>query len=210
MILGISGLIGSGKGTVADYLVNNYQFKKDSFAASLKDACAYIFDWPRHLLEGDTTDSRKWREETDEWWSDKLNIQSFSPRLALQLIGTESLRDHFDQNIWFLTMQNRIRKNPNQNIVISDVRFPNEIKLIKDMGGTMIRVRRGDTPVWYETARLANNGNSIAKDIMNKTYKSTHFSEYAWVGTKFDYTVTNDSDLNSLHSQVEEILTNIR
>ena len=72
------------------------------------------------------------------------------------------------------------------------------------------RVRRGDTPVWYETARLANNGNSIAKDIMNKTYKSTHFSEYAWVGTKFDYTVTNDSDLNSLHSQVEEILTNIR
>ena len=119
MILGISGLIGSGKGTVADYLVNNYQFKKDSFAASLKDACAYIFDWPRHLLEGDTTDSRQWREETDEWWSDKLNIPSFSPRLALQLIGTESLRDHFDQNIWFLTMQNRIRKNPNQNIVIS-------------------------------------------------------------------------------------------
>ena len=209
MIIGISGLIGSGKGTVADYLVDRYSFRKDSFASSLKDACACLFDWPRHMLEGDTPESRSWREEVDIWWSTQLNIPNFSPRLALQLIGTDSLRNHFNQGIWFLTLQNRVRKNPGQNVVISDVRFPNEIKFIQEQGGVMIRVRRGPVPAWYETARMANNGNSIAKEVMEKTYATAHFSEWAWVGTKFDYEISNDSDLGTLYTQTENVLSRV-
>ena len=208
-IVGLLGLINSGKGTVASALVNGYNFRQDSFATSLKDACAVMFDWPRHLLEGDTKESREWREIVDPWWSGQLNMPNFSPRLALQVIGTDSLRNNFHQDLWFLTLRNRIRKNPNQNVVISDVRFPNEIKFIKEQGGILIKINRGPMPVWYETAILANKGNSIAQAAMAKIYSDAHMSEWAWVGSKTDYELNNDSTIESLEGQIKEILSDI-
>jgi hypothetical protein len=209
MIIGLLGFINSGKGTVASQLVNEYNFRQDSFASSLKDACSVIFDWPRAMLEGDTTVSREWREIVDPWWSEKLGMPNLSPRLALQVIGTEALRNNFHQDLWFMTVQNRIRKNPNQHVVISDVRFPNEIKFIQDQGGVLVKINRGPTPVWYETALLANKGNSLAKEAMTKTYSSAHFSEWAWVGSKIDYELNNNDTLEFLQSQVKEILPTI-
>jgi len=205
MIVGISGFINSGKNTVASELTTIYGFRKDSFASSLKDACSSIFDWPRDLLEGETAESREWRENVDSWWAEKLGMPNFSPRLALQLIGTDSLRNHFNENIWFLTIENRIRKNTG-NTVISDVRFPNEIKFIQEQGGIMIWVKRGELPAWYETAVMANKGNSIARDIMSKTYSSAHQSEWAWAGTKFDYEINNNSDVENLKQQIKDII----
>lgn len=209
MIVGLLGFINSGKGTVASQLVNEYNFRQDSFASSLKDACAAMFDWPRALLEGDTKESREWREVVDPWWSEKLNIPNFSPRYALQIMGTDVLRNHFHQDLWFITVENRIRKNPNQHVVISDVRFPNEIKFIQEQGGTLVKINRGPAPVWYETALLANRGNSLAKEAMTKTYSGAHFSEWAWVGSKIDYELNNDGSLEFLEGQVREILTRI-
>lgn len=208
MIVGLVGFINSGKGTVANLLSTDYNFTQDSFAASLKDACAAIFDWPRHLLEGDTKESREWREVPDAWWSEKLGIENFSPRLALQLIGTDALRNNFNQDLWFLTLANRVRK-ANGNVVVSDVRFPNEIKFIRDNGGVIIRINRGVLPVWYETALLANKGNSLAKDVMTKTYSSAHFSEWAWIGTKEDFEINNDSTVYNLHQQLVKIIESI-
>jgi|SRR5690606_22968516 len=206
MIVGLLGFINSGKGTVASQLVSEYNFRQDSFATGLKDACSVIFDWPRHLLEGDTKESREWREIVDPWWSEKLNMPNFSPRLALQVIGTDALRNNFHEDIWFLTLENRIRKNPNQHVVISDVRFPNEIKFIQEKGGKLVRINRGPTPVWYETALLANRGNSLAKEAMTKTYSTAHFSEWAWVGSKIDYELNNDGTLESLNEQVRQVV----
>jgi hypothetical protein len=205
MIVGLIGLINSGKGTVASELVQKYNYRQDSFAASLKDACAMLFDWPRHLLEGDPKESREWREIVDPWWSEKLGISNFSPRYALQIMGTDVLRNHFNQDIWFLTVENRIRKNPDQNVVISDVRFPNEIEFIRKQGGILARINRGPNPVWYETAVMANNGNSIAKEVMTKTYSSAHFSEWAWAGSKVDFEINNNGTLENLQTQVSEL-----
>ena len=208
MIIGISGFISSGKGTVATQLTEKYGFRKDSFAASLKDACAVMFDWPRDMLEGETAESREWREQVDEWWAANLGIPNLTPRLALQLIGTDALRNNFSDAMWFTTLENRIRKNPTQNVVISDVRFPNEIKFIQDMGGIMIKVNRGAAPVWYETAILANKGNSLAKGAMTTLYSAAHFSEWAWVGAKFDYEINNDTTIESLNNQILDIINN--
>lgn len=205
MIVGLIGLINSGKGTVASELVQKHNFRQDSFAASLKDACAMLFGWPRHLLEGDTKESREWREIADPWWSEKLGIPNFSPRYALQIMGTDVLRNHFNQDMWFLTVENRIRKNPEQNVVISDVRFPNEIEFIRKQGGILARINRGPNPVWYETAVMANNGNSIAKEVMTKTYSSAHFSEWAWAGSKVDFEINNNGTLENLQTQVSEL-----
>ena len=205
MIVGLIGLINSGKGTVATELVQKYNFRQDSFAASLKDACAMLFGWPRHLLEGDTKESREWREIADPWWSEKLGIANFSPRYALQIMGTDILRNHFNQDLWFITVENRIRKNPQQDVVISDVRFPNEIDFIRKQGGVLARINRGPNPVWYETAVMANNGNSIAKEVMTKTYSSAHFSEWAWAGSKVDFEINNNGTLENLQTQVSEL-----
>jgi hypothetical protein len=209
MIVGLLGFINSGKGTVASQLVSKNNFRQDSFASSLKDACAVMFDWPRHMLEGDTKESREWREIVDPWWAGKLGIPNFSPRLALQIIGTDALRNHFHQDIWFLTLENRIRKNPDQHVVISDVRFPNEIKFIQEQGGALVRINRGPLPIWYETAMLANRGNSLAKEAMTKTYSSAHFSEWAWVGSNINYEINNDSTVEHLETQVTDVLTKI-
>jgi len=209
MIIGLIGFIGSGKGTVASELVGKYGFRQDSFASSLKDACAVMFDWPRHLLEGDTTESREWREVVDPWWSAKLGIPNFSPRYALQIMGTDVLRNNFNQDLWFITVENRIRKNPDQSVVISDVRFPNEIKFIQEQGGILVKINRGPVPVWYETAVLANKGNSLAKEAMTKTYSSAHLSEWAWVGSRIDYEINNNSTLDNLCNQISELVGSV-
>ena len=65
MIIGIVGLIGSGKDTMADYLVNVHGFRRDSFAATLKDAVSAVFGWDRDMLEGRSRSSRAWREQPD-------------------------------------------------------------------------------------------------------------------------------------------------
>lgn len=208
-IIGLLGFINSGKGTVASQLVKGYNFRQDSFASGLKDACAVIFDWPRHMLEGDTKESREWREEVDPWWSEQLDMPTFSPRLALQVVGTDVMRNNFHQDMWFLTLRNRIRKNPDQNVVISDVRFPNEIKFIQDQGGILIRVNRGPAPIWYETAILANKGNSLAKAAMAKTYSNAHLSEWAWVGSPVTAEIQNDGSVEELKEKVQTILTDI-
>jgi dephospho-CoA kinase len=54
MLVGVVGLIGSGKGTVADRLAQKHNFRKDSFAKSLKDAVSSMFNWDREMLEGKT------------------------------------------------------------------------------------------------------------------------------------------------------------
>ena len=82
----------------------------DSFAAPLKDLCSSIFGWERSMLEGDTTESRDFRETPDMFWTKKLGVPHFTPRLALQLLGTEVLRNHFDQDIWLNSLEYRIRK----------------------------------------------------------------------------------------------------
>ena len=50
MIIGVTGFIGSGKDTVANYLTTFHGFKKLSFAGSLKDAVANVFGWDREML----------------------------------------------------------------------------------------------------------------------------------------------------------------
>jgi cytidylate kinase len=72
MLISITGFIGSGKDTVANYLTTNHGFKKESWAGSLKDAVSNVFGWDRELLEGTTKYSREWREEIDPWWSERL------------------------------------------------------------------------------------------------------------------------------------------
>ena len=205
MIIGITGFIGSGKDTVANMFVER-GCVHDSFAAPLKDLCSSIFGWERSMLEGDTTESRDFRETPDMFWTKKLGVPNFTPRLALQLLGTEVLRNHFDQDIWLNSLEYRIRKQVENTpcTVVSDARFRNELDLIKRMDGVLIWVQRGELPEWFETASNAHD-NVINRKIMTTKYKDVHESEWNWAGYPVDYIITNNGTFEELQDQVANI-----
>ena len=206
MIVGLVGFIGAGKGTVADLLVERHGYFKESFANSLKDACSIIFGWNREMLEGNTPESRAWREQKDEWWSEKLG-KEFSPRLALQLMGTEAGRDVFHPDLWVHTVMRRCEKASWNNYVIADVRFPNEINAIVESGGKVIRVRRGEDPEWYALARECNTYNK--QEIMRNAYPEVHFSEWAWIGAHYDIVMDNNCSLDELTVRVDKLVDSL-
>lgn len=201
MIIGLVGLISSGKGTVGDMLVKQ-GYKQDSFASSLKDSAASIFNWDRELLEGSTKESRAWREEVDTWWADRLNIPGFSPRKALQLLGTEVFRENFHTDIWYLSMEARLRNN-NSDIVITDTRFGNEINMVRNLGGKIVRVKRGPDPYWFALA-------TTCPQQMSYRYPNIHASEYSWAEAGYDYLIENNKTLDDLQHDVTNLLVDLR
>ena len=199
MIIGICGFIGSGKDTIADYLTNFHGFRRESFANSLKDAVAQVFGWDRTMLEGRTKQAREWREQVDPWWAERLNMPHLTPRWVLQYWGTEVCRKAFHDDIWIASLENKLR-NSKDNIVISDCRFPNEIKSIKAAGGLIVCVERGILPHWYDIAIQANRGVESAANWLKE--ENIHASETSWVGTTFDHKFNNNGSIDSLYSQV--------
>lgn len=203
MIVGIAGFIGSGKDTIADYLITFKGFKRMSYAGPLKDAVAAIFDWDRELLEGTTQYSRQWRDTVDTWWAERLMIPHLTPRFVLQQWGTEVGRRAFHDDIWIASVENKLRSEKD-HIVISDCRFPNELKSIKNAGGITIRVNRGPNPEWYDAAVQYNKGNKHAKSILEEY--NIHASEYSSVGLNYDYYVDNSGTVDELHRKIDSII----
>jgi hypothetical protein len=194
MIVGICGLIGSGKDTIADYLIKDHNFQKISFADKLKDSVATMFDWDRDLLDGKTDESRQWREKVDAYWS-KETGETITPRLVLQLFGTECMRDGFYDGIWVSLTKKKIIENPEQSFVIPDVRFPNEAKMLYEINGQVWRVKRGADPEWFSEYQQ-----------LGVEPKEVHPSEWAWANTKFTHIVDNNDTIDKLRSQVKDLL----
>ena len=203
MIIGVCGFIGSGKDTVADYLVNFHEYRRESFANSLKDAVAQVFGWDRTMLEGRTAQAREWRERVDTWWAERLNRPDLTPRLMLQLWGTEVCRSGFHDDIWIASLENKLRHSLD-NVVISDCRFPNEIKSIKDAGGHIVWVQRGELPEWYADAISANQGNNVGLNAMKM--RKIHASEWAWLGSDFDSVIDNNGSIDELYEQSANLI----
>lgn len=204
-IYGIVGFIGSGKDTLADCFVSVHNFRRESFASSLKDAVSVVFNWDRELLEGKTAESRKWRETVDTWWSNRLQIPNLTPRWVLQFWGTNVLRNHFHNDIWIASLENKLMSST-ENIVISDCRFSNEIAMIKQAGGTIIWIRRGDLPTWYYDALSATNQSPDLTAIQELSRLNIHPSEWEWIGSKPDIIVDNNGTINELHNAVNSLI----
>lgn len=203
MIIAFCGLIGSGKDTAADILVKEFNFQRESFAGTLKDAVAAVFGWPRHMLEGQTAESRQWREEVDAWWAKKLDMPNLTPRWVLQYWGTDVLRKHFHNDIWLYSLENKLRKNT-KDIVISDARFPNELDMISNTGGHIFQIVRGQFPEWYNLALAAKKDN-LVKAVMQAQYPAIHESEWAWIGHKLDGVIFNSGTLEEFTREIKRL-----
>lgn len=144
----------------ASYLLGYaYDFEKTEqkqFASKIKQIIALLINCDVKDLENE---SFKNKILPKEWWKYKLpngqllaytdnnpdfikkyNLIKMTPRLMMQLIGTEGMRDIIHPNIWVTSLF--ADYNENSNWFITDCRFPNEAKAIKDRGGITIRVER--------------------------------------------------------------------
>jgi len=185
MLIGVVGLIGSGKDTVSKRLEEKHGFRRDSFAKSLKDAVSAMFNWDREMLEGNGDESRQWREQPDEFWSKKFG-KPVTPRWVLQHFGTEVMRQHMHDAIWIDSCLSRYDGQPT---VISDTRFQNELKTIKENKGQIILVKRGELP---------------SREEMQD--KGAHKSEWDWMGWQFDHVIDNDETKEDLYKKVDDLV----
>lgn len=194
----MAGFIGSGKGTVGGYLVNQHGYHAISFADSLKTAVSVVFGWPRDLLEGSTTESRTWRELPDDYWSKKMG-DLVTPRWVLQYVGTDVFRNNFHKDIWLWSLERRISSSDGP-VVITDVRFPNEIEMVTQLGGEVWWIRRDPEPSWV--------GDAINGLDMPSLHPSVHSSEHEWVAlaSSTARSMQNNGTLEDLHAEIERAL----
>ena len=208
-LIAFVGFKASGKNTAAEALYP-HGFAPLSFADALKDALAAIFCWDRHLLEGITTESRIWREQVDAWWAAKLDIPHFTPRWAMMNVGTEVMRRHFNYDLWVFNVERRILLlAAESSVVLVDARFPNEIALARRCHGRVIRIKRDADPDWTELAELGNlhwSPTVRAHALAILEERGVHPSEFAWIGTPTDGTITNDGTIADLHAAVNDRL----
>lgn len=183
-IVAITGKAGSGKDTLADMFVSD-GFVKISMADPLKWVCGKIFGFDEESL----------------WGSSEKRTPLV--RKALQLGGTEFARS-VDPDVWVKLCARRIDAifdgEPDEfgrcvtsghvtGVVIPDVRFLNEVNFIRGMGGSVVRIKRG-------------NG------ILYGTEQSKHVSETsldALSSDKIDFEVDNTGTLQDLFEIYQDI-----
>lgn len=197
-LLGLCGLAGAGKDSLAQVLVHSHGFQAVSFSGILKDVAAAVFCWDRRMLEGDTEESRAWRERVDPWWADRLSMPDLTPRMVLQRVGTDLFRAHFHDDMWVAHLERRLALMAGSNVVITDCRFENEVALVRRLGGRVVRVVRPPLPAWFAEYELGTG--TVPEGV--------HRSEYCWVRAGFDTEVLNDGpDLASLEARAHALLS---
>jgi len=187
MIIGLLGKKGSGKDTVGNYISKNYNGQCESFAKPLKDICKILFLFNDEQLYGNL------KEELDNYWK-------ITPRHAFQYIGTELIRNKIKElipnigdNFWIKNMEKRLNDNDNdidndndnkKLIIITDVRFQNEVDFIKSKNGIVIKINRDN---------IINDEHSSEKNI-----------DYI---KNYDYIIDNNDTFESLYLQIDSILS---
>jgi len=169
----------------------------------------------------------------------KKFLIKLTPRKLFQLLGTECGRNIIHPNIWvnalFVDYQNNLQvikskagvngyiKEDKHNWIITDMRFPNELKAVKDRGGITIRVNRniqklfnGDKVITNknENLKVVTSDNETKKCRLNDgnhyhfkgLILNNHFSETALDNHSFDYVIDNNGSISDLIDKVKEIL----
>lgn len=189
MILGIIGATSSGKSTVANRLMKKFGYSDYSFASPLKDLCAKQFGWDRALLDAATPEGKAYKEGLTDLRDPRPSSATqwclMSRRQVMQYLGTDVFRA-MDQDHWVKMARRELVGIPvRPGIAFPDTRFLNEIALIRELGGLILRtVRQGG-----ET-----------------TAASAHVSETELADYPADFTVCAESgDIAALQDAADEL-----
>ena len=168
MLIGLSGYARSGKDTVAELLCLNYGYKRVSFADPMRQAL--------YVLSPKIDNIVRLSEYVDDYGWDVAK-QNQEVRRLLQVFGTEVGRKMFGLDFWIDIALKDL--SGDTQVVISDVRFPNEADAIAKLGGSMWRINRKN--------HSAVNG---------------HASEHAMDNYMFNHVIYNDETLDDLSDEV--------
>lgn len=161
VLIGLCGIKGSGKSTVATYLSDFYGFNEYTFASPIREIVKTMFlisEW--QLSEP---------ELKEKCIDDYFNV---TPRKAMQFVGTELVREHIGEllphigsDFWIEHLFRRMLKNGDvdSNVVISDVRFQNEADKIRSLGGVIVKIIR---PSIYSLDSHSSENGDIAPDYV--------------------------------------------
>lgn len=186
MIVGLHGRMRAGKDTVCQMLQEiDVGAERIAFADKLKQSAAAVLGITvEHLEKLKTTEGFIFtpfvnRPVYDDEWDEIMEgVSSFSIRTFLQRYGTEAHRDVFGSNFWI--NQTLPELDPGHFVIVTDVRFPNEIDAVRDRGGVVVHVRRMGTDASTDS----------------------HPSEQKIPESKIDYMLDNDGSLEDLRVQV--------
>jgi hypothetical protein len=141
-IIGLGSYSRTGKDTFADAAINYLNSysdipiaKKISFAWKLKDICHQLYAWAgvRDAIFYDTPEGEKYRDMI-------IPELGMTPVDLWVKVGTPCFREHVYQNTWIDYV---LKTNHGvEYVVIPDVRFPNEVNALRDLGATLIKVVR--------------------------------------------------------------------
>ena len=178
-VIGFAGKAGSGKTTAAQFLVDHYGYTSFAFADCLKRACAELFLLDHLQLHG----SLQQKMQPDHRWF------GCSARQIMQYVGTDLLRNQLDvimpgiaENLFthhFEIWLSEYKDNgESADIVVSDVRFKNEIESIRKNGGIVIYLAR------------------------HSAATSTHISENDIDKSDCDICIENNGDLQDFYNVI--------
>jgi hypothetical protein len=143
VLMGIVSPRGCGKTTVAKHLAEHHGFRVMSFAAPLKKVTEILFGFDKAELYGE-------EKEVRNLWI------GTSARRVMQVFGSDCMRDSLDdetraalgmlegESFWVYMMRKKLEASGGghaQNIVIDDVRFPDEIDVIRRHGGQIVYLK---------------------------------------------------------------------
>ena len=194
IIIGLTGGAGHGKDTAASLLQHKYDFKGISIAEPLKKSTAAMFNVPLEFFY-----DRKLKEED-------IPRYEMSPRRLMQVVGTDIVRNHLDKRFWIKMMgwkredmlQEHREKNIDTplNMVISDVRFDNEARAVKNLRGACSFIVKIDA-----SERLGDNKNSISD-----SKAQGHITEQGVSKELIDYVVKNNGTKEELDEELRKRL----
>lgn len=153
MLVGLTGRMGAGKDTVykilSAKLKNKETIKRLAFGDAVKKSAYAIFGGEKSKYFGTQED----KNEKLPFWEDKLGEAYSTYRRIAQTFGTEICRNNIHKDIWVLALEPKIQELLKEGIsvVVTDIRFDNEAKLIKSYGGLVVEV--------------VNTNNNHAKDL---------------------------------------------
>lgn len=142
-VIGLSGRAGAGKDTLAAILYSRFGYVRHAFADPLRDMALAIDPSIVAPEYGEPylSDVVRW-----EGWDEAKKRPDV--RRFLQRLGTEGVRDHLGQDTWVRLTEQRIAASDAPDapdapaIVFTDVRYPNEVALVRRLGGLWVWIER--------------------------------------------------------------------
>lgn len=186
ILIGLVGKKGAGKSTISRIL-REKGFSEYAFADPIKEILQILFFLKYEELHGNA------KEKVIE----ELGV---SPRRLMQQMGTDMFRNNLHEcipelntngkTIWIWNLERKIRDSTNQYIVISDVRFEDEMNLIKDMGGMIVQIKNPNI----------KNDDTHISELLNLPSTNEHKKG------KTDFCIDNDGTIQELENRVWEFL----